>query len=100
MNSSLNLFSLVKFPQHDWNVSIFVQDSSDALGATERGKIVTRTNQVLFDYQIGKMKFSFNHKKHHTIISMFSGDKANASLIEFIFHQRILLIDPNTKNVQ
>ncbi|CAF0919431.1 unnamed protein product [Rotaria sordida] len=58
----------------------FQHTIANDIGAIECGKIVSRINKVLFDYQIG--------------------DKTNPSLIDSIFTQRIILTIPGTKQVK
>ncbi|CAF0995365.1 unnamed protein product [Rotaria sordida] len=57
----------------------FQHTIANDIGAIECGKIVSRINKVLFDYQIG--------------------DKTNPSLIDSIFTQRIILTIPGTKQL-
>ncbi|CAF0804323.1 unnamed protein product [Rotaria sp. Silwood1] len=57
----------------------FQPGSANEIGAIECGKIVSRVNKVLFDYQIG--------------------DKTNPSILNSVFSQRIILTMPETKQV-
>ncbi len=76
---------------------IIVEASGNENGAIECGKIVSRVNKALFDYQIGriikKVWFSSN------ISLVFLGDKSNTSVITSVFTHRIILTIPGTKQV-
>lgn len=71
---------------------------ANEIGATECGKIVSRLNKVLFDYQIGKINQdnSYTFKRN----CLFLGDKANLSIISSIFSRRIIITVPETKQVK
>nr|ACF16066.1 hypothetical protein [Adineta vaga] len=57
----------------------FQSTSVNDIGAVECGKIVSRINKPLFDYQIG--------------------DKTNTSVFNSVFTQRIILTNPGTKQI-
>ncbi|CAF0930277.1 unnamed protein product [Adineta steineri] len=57
----------------------FQSTTANEIGAVECGKIVSRVNKALFDYQIG--------------------DKANTSTLNSIFTHRIILAIPGTKQI-
>ncbi|CAF2362410.1 unnamed protein product [Rotaria sp. Silwood2] len=57
----------------------FQNGFANEIGAIECGKIVSRVNKVLFNYQIG--------------------DKTNPSVLNSILSQRIILMMPETKQV-
>ena len=73
------------------------QGSASETGAIECGKVVSRLNKSLFDYQIGKM---IDFQTLFLIrLPISAGDKTNASIFNAIFSQRILLTQPGTKRV-